>query len=158
MQLDYDPNLVSYEQLIDAFFRSHDATARGRGRQYQSVIFYHSPEQEEMARQAIHKRHGVATTVESFNSFWVAEAYHQKWLLQRKRELFLSLGLETPDELVTSPAASLLNAFAARRLTMDSLEARFQDLVSTGDMEQDVLDAVIAAARAMTDDPIVMYG
>ena len=72
--------------MLDAFFRMHDATARGRSRQYASIIFAHNDAQREAAERCLSKpaQNRAATTVEPATPFWDAEAYHQKWLLQRK--------------------------------------------------------------------------
>ena len=97
MTIDFDPAVISYEGILDAFFRCHDAAAGGRSRQYASIIFAHDESQLAAANKAVAERPGVKTTVEEAvgerGLFWVAEAYHQKWLLQRKRPLFLALGM-----------------------------------------------------------------
>ena len=53
------------------------------------------------------RRPSVHTTIEDGGDFWAAEAYHQKWILQRKRGLFMKLGLTDVDELQAAPAARL---------------------------------------------------
>ena len=158
VQLDYDPTRIEYEDVLDAFFRSHDATARGRGRQYSSVIFVHDAEHEAIAARKLQGLTRVATTLEPLLTFYDAEAYHQKWLLQRKRHLFMSLQLKDEHEIVSSPAASLLNAFAAQRLNCETLEARLAALASVGLLEAETLDAIVACARSHSDAPIVMFG
>ena len=60
----------------------------------------------------------VHTKLEVAPDFWDAEPYHQKWLLQRKRDLFLALGMRSEDELL-GPLPSVLNAFAAGKLRAD---------------------------------------
>ena len=95
VELDFDPSKVSYEQLLDLFFELHDPTQLNRqgpdwGKQYRSVIFYHSPEQEAAAKQTIarlsaEKRFSksIATQVVPAETFWRAEEYHQKYLEKR---------------------------------------------------------------------------
>lgn len=89
VQIFYDPKRLSYEKLVDSFFRLIDPTdASGsfvdRGPHYRSAIFYHSPEQKRVAEQAIatikklkifDKK--VATEIRSFKEFYPAENYHQ---------------------------------------------------------------------------------
>src|ERR1043166_5662545 len=57
VQVEFDPARITYAQLVDLFFKLHDPTQLNRqgpdyGKQYRSVIFYHSPEQERVAREA----------------------------------------------------------------------------------------------------------
>ncbi len=96
VELDFDPEHISYEQLLEAFFALHDPTTRNRqgpdwGTQYRSVIFYHSPEQEQQARtkieqltaEGVFKPKRIVTEVEQAQTFWRAEDYHQRYLEKR---------------------------------------------------------------------------
>lgn len=95
VEIDYDPGKITYEVLLDEFFKLHDPTQLNRqgpdwGTQYRSAIFYHSPEQEAAAKQAIsrlteEKRFSkpIATLVVPAETFWRAEEYHQKYLEKR---------------------------------------------------------------------------
>jgi peptide-methionine (S)-S-oxide reductase len=96
VELDFDPEKVSYVQLLDAFFTLHDPTTLNRqgpdwGAQYRSAIFYHSPEQEQQARakieqlmaDGVYKPERVVTKVEPAQTFWRAEEYHQRYLEKR---------------------------------------------------------------------------
>jgi peptide-methionine (S)-S-oxide reductase len=96
VELEFDPVRVSYEQLLDAFFALHDPTTMNRqgpdwGTQYRSVVFFHSPEQEQQARAKIErltaegrfKPRRIVTQVEPAQTFWRAEEYHQRYLEKR---------------------------------------------------------------------------
>jgi peptide-methionine (S)-S-oxide reductase len=95
VQLTYDPDRVSYAQLLELFFALHDPTQLNRqgpdwGTQYRSVIFFHSPEQEAAARALIdrltaEKRFplSIVTQLVPAKTFWRAEEYHQKYLQKR---------------------------------------------------------------------------
>ena len=95
VQVDYDPDVVSYEALLELFWDMHDPTQRGRqgpdvGSQYRSVIFFHTPEQEAAAggaKEALAKsgRHArpIATAIEPAPDFWMAEDYHQQFYEKR---------------------------------------------------------------------------
>jgi len=96
VELDFDPSRVNYEQLLDAFFNLHNPTTLNRqgpdwGTQYRSVIFFHSPEQEEQARAKIaqltaegrYKSRPIVTQVVPAQTFWRAEEYHQRYLEKR---------------------------------------------------------------------------
>ncbi len=93
--VEYDPEIVSYEQLLDVFWRIHDPTLVNRqgpdvGEQYRSAIFYHSPEQEAAARAAVARleaeprfRKPIATEITPTSTFYRAEEYHQRYLERR---------------------------------------------------------------------------
>ena len=96
VELEFDPEKVSFEQLLDAFFKLHDPTTLNRqgpdwGTQYRSAVFYHSPEQQALAVVKIEelsadpklKPKRIVTKVEPAQTFWRAEEYHQKYLEKR---------------------------------------------------------------------------
>lgn len=130
VQVDFDPRRVTYGDLLSRFWSEHDAT-RWSPRQYSSAVFVRGEEQRAAAEAALASRPRAATTVEPLGDFWDAEAYHQKWLLQRKRPLFLALGVTELDEL-TGPAATALNAYAAGRLSAAALGERLRALLGEG--------------------------
>jgi peptide-methionine (S)-S-oxide reductase len=91
--VEFDPGQVSYEELLDAFWRLHDPTQLNRqgpdvGDQYRSAIFFHSPEQEAAAkasREAAQERFSkpIVTEITEAPEFWPAEDYHQRYLEKR---------------------------------------------------------------------------
>ncbi len=95
VQVDYDPDVVAYEQLLDVFWEVHDPTQLNRqgpdvGSQYRSVIFYHTDEQRETAKRSKAElaRNGrfareIVTAIEPAEAFWQAEDYHQQYLEKR---------------------------------------------------------------------------
>jgi peptide-methionine (S)-S-oxide reductase len=95
VELTFDPQKVSYAALLDLFFELHDPTQVNRqgpdwGTQYRTAVFFHTPEQEAAARDAIasldasHKyAKPIATQVVPAGTFWRAEEYHQKYLEKR---------------------------------------------------------------------------
>ena len=95
VQVTYDPAKVSYDQLLNTFWESHDPTTLNRqgpdiGTQYRSAIFFHSPEQERLARASKEKiqasgkfRRPVVTEITPASTFYRAEDYHQKYLAKR---------------------------------------------------------------------------
>ena len=90
-QIIYDPNEVSYEELLTVFFRTHDPTSLNRqgadtGTQYRSVIFYHSEKQKELAEFAKKKINEeklydkpIVTEISPLTNFYKAEDYHQDY-------------------------------------------------------------------------------
>jgi peptide-methionine (S)-S-oxide reductase len=97
VQVGYDPAQVTYEQLLEVFWKIHDPTTPGRqgadvGSRYRSVIFCHAPEQEAAARAAKAKleksgrfRQPIETEIVPAAPFYQAEDYHQRHLEQRGR-------------------------------------------------------------------------
>ena len=95
VQVEYDPSQITYEQLLDVFWKNHDPTTRNRqgpdvGTQYRSVIFYHSPQQKEAAialKERLTKsrkfRRPIVTEIVPAGTFWRAEDYHQQYLEKR---------------------------------------------------------------------------
>lgn len=91
----YDPEKVTYGQLLDVFFENHDPTQLNRqgpdvGTQYRSVVFYHDEAQraEAAAAKAARDASGqykrpLATTLEPAGPYWLAEDYHQRYLEKR---------------------------------------------------------------------------
>lgn len=91
VQVTYDPAQISYRDILEIFFATHDPTTLNRqgndsGTQYRSVIFYHSPEQEQIAREVIAEMTAqkafpdpIVTAVEPAKEFYRAEDYHQQY-------------------------------------------------------------------------------
>lgn len=86
VEVEYDPRLVTYEELVRAFFKLHNPTAGSfPGGQYRSAIFTHSPEQTEKAKAVkarVEKELGkkVHTEIKEASTFYRAEEYHQDYL------------------------------------------------------------------------------
>ena len=95
VQVEFDPAIVSYTQLLDIFWQCHDPTQVNRqgpdtGTQYRSAIFCHSSEQQAEAEsskknlsQSSAMEPPVATTIEQAPTFWRAEEDHQKFFEKR---------------------------------------------------------------------------
>ena len=91
VRVTFDPQQISFTELLDVFFTVHDPTTLNRqgndvGTQYRSVIFYTSDEQKQQAEQAISKLNTsrefpspVVTAVEPAKDFFMAEKYHQEY-------------------------------------------------------------------------------
>jgi peptide-methionine (S)-S-oxide reductase len=95
VQVEYDPEQISYDQLLNVFWNLHDPTQVNRqgpdyGTQYRTVIFYHDPDQERIARESKEKlqtsgkySRPIATSIERAQTFYRAEEYHQQYLAKR---------------------------------------------------------------------------
>jgi methionine-S-sulfoxide reductase len=90
LQIEFDPSKISYDDILDFFFRLHDPTTANRqgndiGTQYRSAIFYHDEAQRDAAQRAIQRAQPkwsrpVVTEVVAFTNFYPAEDYHQDYL------------------------------------------------------------------------------
>ena len=93
VEVTFDPEEVSYEELLDVFWGLHDPTQMNRqgpdvGTQYRLAIYFHSPEQEEQAiasRERAQADHSspIVTEIAAATDFWPAEDYHQRYLEKR---------------------------------------------------------------------------
>ena len=95
VEVDFDPIKISFEKLLQVFWDNHDPTQLNRqgpdwGTQYRSAIFFHSPEQETVARaskDALEKSHRynkpIVTQILPATTFYEAEDYHQQYLEKR---------------------------------------------------------------------------
>lgn len=91
----YDPSRVTFEDLLQVFWKNHDPTTLNRqgpdvGTQYRSAIFYHTPEQEAVARaskeqleQSRRSRRPIVTEITPAGPFYRAEEYHQRYFEKR---------------------------------------------------------------------------
>ena len=90
VQVEFDPGRVSYENLLDIFWKNHDPTTPNRqgldvGSQYRSAVFCHDDSQMETARRsraAVAQTHGrpIVTEIRMAEPFYEAEEYHQKYI------------------------------------------------------------------------------
>jgi peptide-methionine (S)-S-oxide reductase len=92
-EVKFDPDEISYDELLDVFWRLHDPTQLNRqgpdvGTQYRSAIFVYSVEQRraaEASKERVQASFGkpIVTTIEPASTFWRAEEYHQRYLEKR---------------------------------------------------------------------------
>ncbi|KAF6747223.1 peptide methionine sulfoxide reductase [Ephemerocybe angulata] len=96
VRIEFDPAVVSYDELVEFFYRTHDPTTSNRqgadqGTQYRSAIFYNTPEQETIAKRVteeVQKKHfdpigkKIVTEVVPAGKWWDAEDYHQLYLFK----------------------------------------------------------------------------
>lgn len=123
IQIDFDPQHITYLSLLELFFQSHAPFGSSRSVQYRSAIFYHDQEQQEQAaamKAQFSEQHGgriVSTDLEPFTSFTLAEDYHQKYYLQKHGPLMAAMGLSKKDWLVMThcPLATKVNAYVDGR-------------------------------------------
>ena len=118
VQIDFDPARITYEQLLNVFWESHDPTDRTWSKQYRNVIFYHNVEQKRAAEKtrdlaAAQLGRHIRTEVVPASTFYPAEDYHQKFRLQQDPVLTAEYDAIYPDmkDFVNSPAVSRVNGY-----------------------------------------------
>ena len=118
VQVDYDPRVVTYDDLLDVFWRSHNPAERPWSRQYRAAIFASDEGQRAAAERSL-KRVAelmggrVHTAIEPLGAFYIAEDYHQKYYLRHDPVLMEVFRGYYPDAagLVDSPAAAKVNGY-----------------------------------------------
>jgi peptide-methionine (S)-S-oxide reductase len=103
VQITFDPKVISFPELLEVFWKTHDPTTRNRqghdsGPQYRSVIFYHSPEQKELAEKYKQKLDAVrafaapiVTEIAPYREFYLADAHHQNYFLDNSRQPYCTM-------------------------------------------------------------------
>jgi len=152
IQLDFDPSVVSYGELLSIFWENHDGFARPYSSQYRSMIFVHNEDQRELANRLIDQarnENGIRPTTEivTYEGFTRAEGYHQKYRLQSSRTLAplldeLKLLFETFDELVGSTIAARINGYVSGWGSLARLESEIESFGLSQNAEALLLSVV----------------
>ena len=107
VQVKFDPNEISYEEILQIFFGTHDPTTLNRqgndvGSSYRSAVFYHSPEQKETAQNVVEKLteedvfgKPIVTEITGFTNFYPAEDYHQEYFANNPNQPYC-MGVVAP--------------------------------------------------------------
>ena len=103
LEINFDPTKISFEELLEIFWKSHDPTTLNRqgadvGTQYRSVIFYHSDEQKQIAtkyKEELNKTKAfdnpIVTAIDKASTFYVAENYHQDYYIKNGEQPYCKL-------------------------------------------------------------------
>jgi len=106
IQITFDPEVISFKELLDVFFTIHDPTTLNRqgadvGTQYRSAIFYHSPEQKEVADKVMGDiaatkiwKDPIVTEVTKLDVFYPAEEYHQRYYERNPNQGYCRMVIE----------------------------------------------------------------
>ncbi len=142
VQIDYDPTKISYDELLNVFWNSHDPTASPLSQQYKSIIFYHDETQKTLAIQSKQREEAklgrkITTEITPFSKFYLAEDYHQKYYLQLIPQLMADFRAIYPDfgDFVNSTAAARVNGYVGGDGTREALQKELTSygLSQTGD-------------------------
>ncbi|XP_062102553.1 peptide methionine sulfoxide reductase A5 isoform X2 [Humulus lupulus] len=146
VQVEYDPKLISFRQILEVFWSSHDSRqAFGQGpdvgSQYRSVIFTNGTEEARLAalskekEQAKSKANIVLTQIQPLGTFYPAEPEHQKFELKRNPFLLQLIGNLPEEELEASSLATTMNGYAADLCPLNiqkQIDAKIGDIVKKG--------------------------
>ncbi|MGB9952832.1 peptide-methionine (S)-S-oxide reductase MsrA [Haloarcula marismortui] len=133
VQVEYDPETVSYEALLNVFWANHAPFSAPLKRQYRGVVLAHDDRQRETAartREELESQTGksVETAIETLDRFYLAEGYHQKYELRSTPVVADELEEIYGDAFVDSTVAARLNGFVAGHGDDDEREALFAQL------------------------------
>lgn len=129
VRIEYNPARISYEQLLDVFWQSHEPAADAWSRQYRNAIFVVDDEQQrraEASRQHLARASGatIRTPIERVTTFTPAESYHQKYFLRQAPGLMAEFVAFYPGEvgLTDSIAATRVNGYLGCAGTLPALQ------------------------------------
>lgn len=118
LQVEYDPEKISYEKLLKLFWASHNPCEVSGSRQYMSAVFYHKDEQRKLAektRDDEEKKRGekIKTPILPLDAFYLAEDYHQKFYLKQYKDIYQELRNIYPgdEEFMNSTAVMRVNGY-----------------------------------------------
>ncbi|UCG79527.1 MAG: peptide-methionine (S)-S-oxide reductase [Nitrospirota bacterium] len=118
IQIDFDPSVLTYKELLETFWSAHDPTSGSVSKQYKAAVFYHDEEQLKQAKDSLKKeaskRSGeIRTEIIEFKGFTVAEDYHQKFRLRSEGLLMDELVSIYPDssDFMNSTAVARINGY-----------------------------------------------
>jgi methionine-S-sulfoxide reductase len=129
LQVDFDPQVVTYEDMARRFFAEHDPSRPSCwSRQYMTALFCVDAAELERAtavkaQLAASRSKPVLTPLVAIQRFWPAEAYHQKYYLRSHRSLLAELRGYHDDDLRDSTVAARLNGYVTGHGTLAQLEA-----------------------------------
>jgi peptide-methionine (S)-S-oxide reductase len=135
IEIAYDRRVVSFEDLLRIFWEGHDPFARSWSTQYRAAIFYHNDEQKRLAEKTrdkieAAKKTKVYTEILPASTFYVAEAYHQKYSLRGNGEIMKEFRAIYPSDesLMNSTAAARVNGYLAGFGSLEDVQAALNNL------------------------------
>lgn len=130
LQIDYDPEKIRFEDILEIFWKDHNPTERPYSAQYKAVLFHHDEEQKRLAlesRDRVERELGrkVTTEVRPYDGFTRAEDYHQKYYLRGNGRVFREVRDKFRDEagFIDSTIAARINGYIGGFGTRKELEA-----------------------------------
>lgn len=135
IQVDYDPTVITYEELLTLFWSSHSPISRASSRQYASIIHYATEVEKLLAEQSLQEQEAalgrkVYTEIIPLTGFTLAEDYHQKYYLQNQVGLMSEFAAIYPVfmDFIDSTAAARVNGYVGRNGSLEQLKAEIGQL------------------------------
>jgi methionine-S-sulfoxide reductase len=149
IQIDYDPEVIGYSQLLDLFWASHNPASVPYSRQYASFVFYHGEEQRLVAEESLARKQAelgrrIYTEILPFDRFFLAEDYHQKFELRQERSLagWYQAIYPSLSDFVDSTATTRVNGYLGRNGTREQLLSELESLGLSEEAQNILLDRV----------------
>lgn len=152
--VEFNPEEISYRQLLDVFWDSHDPSYETAARQYRNAVFYRSDAQRLAAEKSAEEireliKRPVHTAIERAGDFYPAEDYHQKYYLRRTEPLFKEFRKLFPDEaaFASSTAATRINGYLGCNGRKDDLQRELGQLGLSHQAQNYLIDYLINACQ-----------
>jgi len=154
VEIDFDPTVITYEELLNEFWQAHNPTSLNWSRQYMNAVFYRNDEQKRIAlmtkaREEKRRDKEIKTKILPFTSFTLAEDYHQKHALRRFPDVLAAVGAKYRGDtvgFVNSTVVTRLNGFLGGYGYYSDLEAEIDTYGLPPELKARVLET---AGRAL---------
>lgn len=160
VQIEYDPGVVSFGDILKVFWKNHDPTTRGFvSQQYASLVLVHTSEQLQLVKADIERLQNltpkkIRTRVEVAKKFFLAEGYHQKFSLRNHPDLLPILfpnGIEWRT-YIDSPMTSRINGLLASangKVSLDGVNAIFGEFNVPLSAQEYIMDVILKRKRML---------
>jgi methionine-S-sulfoxide reductase len=149
IQIDFDPTKITYRQLAEMFWSTHNICGKPFSRQYKSILFYHNEEQKKIAletrdQEQAKRKDKITTEIVALSEFTVAEDYHQKYELRSHKEFLEALTAIYPKDvdLMNSTVAARLNSYLSGGGKAADLEKEIDSYGLSKDLKAKLLEIV----------------
>jgi len=127
ISIDFDPKVISYDELLGYFWNGHRCQSVGRSRQYMNAVFFHNEKQKTVAEESLRKQaerlgissYEIETKLLPVKSFTYAEGYHQKYSLDRDLREFLEQTYPETKAFADSAVGARLISFLGSGVEKD---------------------------------------
>ena len=160
IQIDFDPSRISYRELLNIFWKSHDPTSGSWSRQYRQAIFYHNEQQRSVAMEtkdqlASETKVRITTAIEPYSRFYLAEDYHQKHSLRSYPEIMEGFRAMFPDlkSLINSTAVTRVNGYLGGNGSCGSLKEEIESF-GLSHKAKETLTSAVCGRKASISCPL----